>query len=165
MPNIVHPFRLGPTESSELAGVLVHGDGFWVIGPADFPSFIPRSLAAKFDSATCIISGSAGETPVILYNFRRIDGPEVDEHPYGAMLVSGSIAISSSFLDHGDWPNTQRTTPITPQHAAYISASGIGGYFLQHPPEGKMSGSLCELPASDLDAFNQSITSALAPQP
>ena len=164
MPNFVHPFRLDPTESVELGSVLVDGDGFLVVGPADFPSFIPGSLAAKFDSATRIISGSAGNSPVILYNFRRIDGSEVDEHPFGSMLVSGSIAISSSFLDHGDWPNTKRTTPITPQHAAYITASGIGGYFLQHPSDGKLSGSLAELPASDVDAFNQFISSALTPQ-
>jgi hypothetical protein len=161
MPNIVHPFRLNSTQSAELAGILLYGDGFRVIGPSGFPSFIPASLAAKFDSATLIISGSGGNNPVILYNFRRIDGAEVDEQPFGAILISGSVAISSSFLDHGDWPNTSRTTPITTEHAAYITASGIGGYFLQHPPAGRLSGSLGELPASDSDAFNEFLRLAL----
>jgi len=163
MPNVVHPFQLDQTDSLELVQCLPDGDGFKVIGPADFPSFLPATLTAKFDSATRIISGSAGDGPVILYNFRRIDGSDVDEHPFGAMVVSGTTAISSSFLDHGHWPNTQRTTPISLEHANYISASGIGGYFLQHPPGGMLSGSLTDLQPSDQDAFSQFIRSALNP--
>lgn len=161
MPNLVRSFEINADQTAELALVVEGGDGFRVIGPSDFPSFIPRTLVPKLDSATRIVSGSAGNSPVILYNFRRIDRSEVDEHPYGAMIVSGSSAISSSFLEHGDWPTTQRTTAITQEHASHISASGVGNYFLQHPPEGKISGSLGELARTDLEAFNQFLFSAI----
>lgn len=154
MPNQVFPFDLAASASQELAARLADGDGFKVIGPKDFPSFIPPTLAPKFDSAVQIISGG-----VILFNFRRIHGENVDQHPYGAVVVSGNVAISSSFLDHGDWPD--RTTPVTQELANHISASGIGGYYLQYPPEGRSSGPLSALPTTDLDAFNQFMTSSV----
>lgn len=160
MPNKVQPFTLSPAQAAELAAVVQRGDGFQVVGPSELPSFTPATLKAKVDSATRIVSGSTGDHPVVMYNFRRIDGANVDEHPYGALLVSGSTAVSSSFLEHGNWHD--RTTPISAQHAAEISGSGIGGYFLAHPPSGLTSGSLDELPASDESAFKQFIASAVA---
>lgn len=161
MQNLVRSFEINANQVTELAAIVKNGDGFRVVGPSDFPSFLPRTLIPKLDSATRIVSGSAGASPVILYNFRRIDGSEIDQHPYGAMIVSGSYAISSSFLDHGNWPTTQRTTAITKEHAAHLSASGIGNYFLQHPPEGKISGSLKELLKTDQEAFDQFLLSAI----
>jgi hypothetical protein len=160
-PNRVQAFPLSPSQAAELEPAARAGDGFEVIGPNDFPTFVPTDLKVQFDSATRIVSGSATGHPTVLYNFRRIDKGSVDEHPFGVLLISGSIAVSSSFLEHGSWAN--RTTPITSQHAADISGSGIGNYFLSHPVGGLPSGSLAQLSQSDRAAFDQFIGSVFAP--
>ena len=154
MPNKVYPFDLDADDATELAKRIGSGDGFAVIGPSDIPSFIPYSFLKKVDSAVQIISGN-----VIMFNFRRVDYNCVDQHPFGAVIASGNRAISSSFLDHGDWEN--RTSPISEGFLNHISASGIGGYFLKNPPDGRQSGTLSDLPKGDLDAFNQFLSSAI----
>lgn len=96
-----------------------------------------------------------------MYNFHRIDDNMVDEHPYGVMMLSGSVAISGSFLDHGNWP--QRTQPITPEHLNRINPSEIGDYFLENPKYGINSGSFEEIPESDCNAFKTFINSVFDP--
>jgi len=153
MANEVHAYPVPEENLDEIKEAVQNGDGFKVIGQSEFPSFIPGDLAKKFDSATQVVSGSASDTPVVMYNFNRIDETEVDEHPYGVLLLSGSTAISGSFLDHGDWSN--RTTRITAEHAQKIKSSGIGDYFVDNPKSEISSGSFDELPESDRNAFNQ----------
>lgn len=122
-----------------------------MIGVSDFPPFVPEAFRLKCDSATLIVSGSGSNTAVLVYNFRRLDGSVVDEHPYGYLVISGSEAVSGSFLEHGNWDG--RATDVSDGFKAHVSASGIGNYFLAHPPGGILSGSLDQLSDSDTKAF------------
>lgn len=152
MTSKINFIELSGRAQTDIEARVAAGDGFRVIGRADFPQCLPPSLAAKFDSAVQIVSGSGTDSACLVWNFRRVDGSDIDEHPFGVFVVSGSVSPSGAFLDHGNWPN--RTTPIDPMFAAHISASGIGNYFLANPPNGMGSGSLAQLGSSDTAAYS-----------
>ena len=160
IPNEIRSFPISDSDAIEALAPLRSGDGFEVVGPDQFPTFTPPSFRDKCDSATRIVSGSGGDCAVVVYNFRRLDKSSVDEDPFAYLIVSGSQIVSGSFLGHGSWPG--RTTPVSPGLAAHISGSGLGGYFLANPPDGKLSGSLSELTGSNASAF-QELMSHLAP--
>ncbi len=161
MANEIKAFPISLSAQSEALAAIAEGDGYKVIGPKDFPSYTPATLRSKFDSATRIVSGSETEQTLVVYNFFRLDKSNVDEHPFGYIVVSGSQAVSGSFLEHGDWDG--RTTPVDPAFAAHISSSGLGGFFLGCPPDGRLAGPISELTGSNAAAFAQfkaSLTSA-----
>ena len=162
MPNIIRSFNIDSQAQSEALAPMANGDGFEVLVPAQFPSFVPQSFREKCDSATRVVSGSGSDQAIVVYNFRRLDRTNVDEHPFGYIVVSGSQAVSGSFLEHGDWDG--RTTPVSHAFTAHVSASGLGGFFLAHPFHGRVSGSLAELTGSDATAFEQ-FRQALIPAP
>lgn len=147
----IHFIALSGEDRRDAEARVSSGDGFRVIGKAEFPNCVPARLSDKFDSAVQVVSGSGTEDACLVLNFRRVDGNDLDEHPFGIFVVSGSAAPSGAFLDHGNWPD--RTTPIEPAFAQHISSSGIGDYFLANPPAGKLHGTLSELSGSDRNAF------------
>jgi hypothetical protein len=149
--NEISSLTLSAAARAAIAAVAAAGDGFVIVGPADFPPDTPVSLANRCDSATRITSGSAGDRVCVLYNFRRLDRGSVDEQPLGVFITDGQVAVTGSFVQHGDWLG--RTTTVSTAFAARISGSGIGGYYLAHPPAGVSSGSLDQLVGSDLRAF------------
>jgi hypothetical protein len=161
MPNKVNAYNIPVENLPEIGEIIRKGDGFKVLGKADFPRFLPKSFTEKCDSATQIVSGSAGNTPIVMFNFHRVDGYNIDEHPYGVMMLSGSVAISGSFLDHGDWSN--RTTPVTKEHAQMINMSGIGDYYLNNPKYGVNSGSFHELSENEYNAFKTFVDAVFDP--
>ena len=150
---------LDETQCSEIERLVesLDGDGFVMVAQGDLPSAIPLGLAGKMDSAVFVVSGSAGDRAIAMWNGYRIDQrPQaVDEHPIAIMMISGSVQPEAVILDHGGWDG--RTTPLSDEHKRYILNSGVGDYFLSQPPEGVPSGSLGQLSPGRRDAFEQCV--------
>lgn len=151
----VFHYLVSDEAQSEAPSAISCGDGYELIGPAYYPSFISQTFREKCPMAVRIVSGSSSNRAAVLYNFRRVDGDFIDEHPFCFLIISGSYAVSGSFIDHGDWVG--RTTPIPKDFISQIESSSVGSFLGANPPEGKTSGSLDELQGSDTLAFDRVI--------
>jgi hypothetical protein len=62
-------------------------------------------------------------------NINRVESKtgEIDQQPFGLLLVGASASPSGCFLDHGNWQG--RTSQPPPEFWEYISNSGIGHCF------------------------------------
>ena len=100
-------------------------EGTWnVVSPDRLAGIIPDSLLNKVNSVVLMASASANVT-VFVANMNRVDMPAsaVDQDPCILAFDHSASAASGGFVHHGSWPD--RTTPMTRELMALISASGI----------------------------------------
>ena len=144
--------RLSEAQRAELQAHLPLS-GWKLLSVAELPSVFAVSLQQKIDSALLIASGSSDGTTYMVFNAFRVDtkAAAIDQEPFG-IVFSGSVPeYDGVFIHHGDW--TGRTSSPGPDFWNQVLHSGVGGFFLTNPPEGKLSGTLDELPTEHQAAF------------
>ena len=137
------------TQRSEIA--LIESPGWQLVAGAALPSVFPSSLRAKIDSAVLIAAPTSFGGTYLAYSANRVDGGSIDVEPFGLIYHSTGPGQCGVFVHHGEWK--RRTTPVPAGFTEHIVRSGIGEYFMAHPPDGLLSGSLDQLSAGHLGAF------------
>jgi len=103
-----------------------------------------NGLTTKFNSVIAAASGSTTGAMVFVFTGIRIDGNEIDEHPFVIHFdASDETKDFGGIIHHGDWPG--RTTSLEPWQETAISASGITADFAYKGIPHRTSGSLYDL--------------------
>lgn len=126
-----------------------------ILTSGSYPPDLPTDLTRKFNHAYCIASASVSSVVYVITG-ERVDGNEIDEHPFIVAFNRETGTGYGGIIHHGNWDG--RTTEISAEMAAHISSSGIEKYYpLQKLPTA--SGSLSAALASPLSSsFWASVT-------
>jgi len=117
--------------------------------PSELPSpFFSSGLLQKVDSVVLVNSGS-----LYMIIFNRVDGMDIDQQPFGFVVLSGSPPQSGGFIQHGDWTDRTRSAPSEFQQA--IAATGIGYCQPFSGLPSKTAGPISELDPSYRAAFDK----------
>jgi hypothetical protein len=118
-----------------------------VIGPAEFPSFLPSGLTSQFNCAVMMASGSDTNQTYVLQGY-RVDGTEIDEHQYIVTYDLQKRQSFAGFVEHAHYDG--RTTDIPAEMKSSMSLSGINidYQFPRKPPQ--PSGSISALVSAGL---------------
>ena len=102
-------------------------DTFNLVPRQESPSIISPALLNKFDSILYISSGTSQDLTYFGGIGNRVDGDEIDQHPF-MIAFSGTIAFPKiCILEHGDWPG--RTIQQPSGFEDYLECEGIGNIF------------------------------------
>jgi hypothetical protein len=125
-----------------------------VVSRESLPSFLPAALREKLDSAVLIVSPSVRGTTTLVCNASRIDFGDraIDQEPFAVVVYPEGTSSGGVFVHHGEWLG--RTSPPSAEFWQQVQGSGVGNYFLAHPPEGVTGGPLTSLPIGQKRAFD-----------
>lgn len=128
--------------------------GWRMISWDSLPGVFPLRYREKLDSAILIAAHTSTGGAFMTFNLQRVDFKDraVDQDVFALIVHSTGIPSVGMFLYHGDWPG--RTIYPPDDFWTKIDESGIGNYYLAHPPAGITMGTLDQLSADNLDAFN-----------
>jgi len=113
-----------------------------VVPPAEFPPWLPSTWLSKCNSATIATSGNE-EVDVAIFFGYRVDGLNLDEHPYICTYNKITDAYESGFIDHADYVG--RTTPFPKDVLTAMSLSGIQADIKLHRHPDMPTGTLDDL--------------------
>ncbi len=130
-------------------------DGWRVVSQASLPTVLFEGFRNQVDTAVLIAQRTSTGGAWLVFNARRVDARAgaIDQEPFAIIVHSTGANASGMLLHHVNWPG--RTSPVPTDFWYEVRTSGIGDYFQAHPPLGKLSGSLAELPPGDRAAFDQ----------
>jgi hypothetical protein len=102
-------------------------NSYKIISPQDFPEgVISTDLLGKCDSILLVSSGNATSTAYYMANINRVESKtgEIDQQPFGLLLVGASASSSGLMFHHGNWCG--RTSQPPPEFWENVKNSGIG---------------------------------------
>jgi hypothetical protein len=141
-------------EQQRVIESIEHGFG-WSVQPASILSYFrPRTFISKIDSVIASFAPTSSGGTSVLLNSLRIDtnAVMVDQDPIAFFQNSTGITQVGVHLHHGSW--NQRSWAISSDLRRHLSEHGVGGYFLDHPPNNLRSGSLDNLPPGSEGAIS-----------
>jgi hypothetical protein len=145
--------QLSPEQQEEF-GQLVPSETWRRVPREELPSAFPSSLRSRIDSAIMVSTIAPNGHVYLAYSADRVDlnDESIDVEPFGVAMLYGQPPSAGLFVHHGSWPG--RTGAMPDRLLESIGESGIGNYFLAHPPEGKIAGHLHELSSGHRGAFD-----------
>ena len=145
--------RLSRQQQDEF-GQLVPSETWRRVSRDELPSVFSTTLRSKLDSAIMVSTISPQGVAYLAFSADRVDlkTESIDIEPFAIAMPFGEPPTTGLFLHHGTWPD--RTVAAPDGLLEAIDQSGIGNYFLSHPPEGKVSGRLDELSRGHRGAFD-----------
>ena len=132
--------------------------GWQLLSRESIPSVFPRPFREKLDSALVICASAGSGSTWLVCNATRPDRPagKLDQEPFAIILQPSGAASLGMFLHHGKWRGRTQEPPTN--FWQHVDQSGIGNYFLAHPPSGLTRGSLDQLPVGHIEAFESAIS-------
>ena len=121
------------------------GSGWWRVGKADIPPFVPATMVPKLDGGVIVLSGSASGTTIVMFGADRIDQPVDmrDIHPFGMGVFPSGSSDGMAIIHHGGW--LERSKPLPDDFWKIANSCNTASYFFSNPPEGATSGTLDQL--------------------
>jgi hypothetical protein len=145
--------ELSPDQQEEF-GQIVPSETWRRVPREELPSAFPLSLRSRIDSAIMVSTIAPNGHVYLAYSADRVDvnDESIDVEPFGVAMLCGRPPTAGLFVHHGSWPG--RTSAVPEGLLEFIEQSGVGNYFMAHPPEGRVAGQLHELSRGHRGAFD-----------
>ena len=132
--------------------------GWQLLSRESIPSVFPERFRRKLDSALVICASAGSGSTWLVCNAIRPDRPagKLDQEPFAILVQPSGVEPIGMFLHHGKWQGRSQEPPAG--FWRHVDQSGIGNYFLAHPPSGVTRGALEQLPAGHREAFESAIS-------
>ncbi len=103
-----------------------------VVRPDEFPKWLPKELTNKFNSAMVAASGNY-DCDTFLFLGYRIDGDELDEHPYIVTFDHVNDEAYAGLIEHIDYEDRTTKIPDSMLHAMEVSGVSAEVHLERHP--------------------------------
>jgi hypothetical protein len=130
----------------------------WSLEPASVLSYFRSpTFVSKIDSVIVSFAPTSSGGTSVLLNSLRIDthAGMVDQDPIAFFQNSTGLTQVGVHVHHGSWE--QRSWEISSDLRRHVSEYGVGGYFLNNPPNNQRSGSLDDLPPGNVGAIDAAV--------